>query len=400
MVDTQINRKSEIENQKSIRWFIIVIGYLSFVAMGLYDGLLGVAWPSMRGYFSLPIDALGTLLVATTAGHILASFLNGRIIRTRGVAFVLIGSALLMGGGMLVQVIAPLWPILLVMGFVFGAGMGSLDSGLNNFAADHFRPRLLNWLHASFGVGTTLGAFMMTAILNANYGWRFGFGVIAAFHLAVLALFASTKSYWRLKSEDKESAESQIVQAGGWQTMRLPLVWVGIAVFFIYTGIEVGMGHWLVTILVESRGFAGETAGWWATLYWGSLTVGRILLGFIEAKLSRLIRLAMGGMVAGSILFALNAGTVVSLLGVVVVGFSLAPVFPALIALTPGRVGPSHAPNAIGFQVGAAGIGAAILPATAGFLGDSFGLELIGWFIVGAAVLEFVLHEVALQVER
>lgn len=401
MVEVQTDSKVNVSSRATaVRWFVIVIAYLSFVGLGLYDGLLGVAWPSMRGSFGLPIDALGTLLLATTSGHIMASFSNGRLIRSRGVAFALIASGVMMSGAMWVQVLVPVWYLLLVMGFVFGLGMGSLDSGLNNFAADNFRPRLLNWLHASFGVGTTLGAFLMTGILNANYGWRAGFGVIASFNLLVLFLFIATKPRWQLKSEDKTSAESQIVQAPSKETMRLPMVWLGIGIFFIYTGIEIGAGHWLATLLVESRGFAEESAGLWATIYWGSLTIGRILLGFIEANLTRLVRLAMIGMISGAVLLALNASTAVSLAGIMVLGFSLAPVFPALIALTPGRVGPKHAPNAIGFQVGAAGIGAAILPATSGFLADSFGLELIAWFVVGAAVIEFLLHETALRVER
>lgn len=395
-----VEQKAKVEKRKGVRWFVIAIAYASFVGLGLYDGLLGVAWPTMRGSFGLPIDALGTLLLATTSGHITASFSNGRIIRSRGVAFTLIASGIMMGGAMLVQIIAPSWYLLLALGFIFGLGMGSLDSGLNNYAADNFRPRLLNWLHASFGVGTTLGAFLMTVILNANYGWRTGFGVIASFNLLVLILFVFTKPNWQLKSEDKTSEEGKVVQARSKETLRLPMVWLGIAIFFIYTGLEIGAGHWLTTLLIESRGFAAESAGLWATMYWGSLTIGRILLGFVEANLTRLVRMAMVGMIAGSFLLALNLSTAVSLAGIIVLGFSLAPVFPALIALTPGRVGLKHAPNAIGFQVGAAGIGAAILPATSGYLADSFGLELIAWFVVVAAVIEILLHETALWFER
>jgi len=42
---------------------LIALAYLSFVSLGLPDGLNGVAWPSIRAYFNLPVDALGALLV-------------------------------------------------------------------------------------------------------------------------------------------------------------------------------------------------------------------------------------------------------------------------------------------------------------------------------------------------
>ena len=49
---------------------LLGLAYLGFVSLGLPDGLLGVAWPSIRATFSLRLDALGVLLVSTTAGYV------------------------------------------------------------------------------------------------------------------------------------------------------------------------------------------------------------------------------------------------------------------------------------------------------------------------------------------
>jgi fucose permease len=135
---------------------IIIIAYLAFIALGLMDGLLGVAWPSMRETFQLPLDALGLLLLAGTAGHILASFSNGRFLQLTGIASLLMLSLVFRGGAMIAQATSPTWLLIIFGGFVSGIGAGMLDSGMNTFAAARFRPRLLNWLHASFAVGAAL----------------------------------------------------------------------------------------------------------------------------------------------------------------------------------------------------------------------------------------------------
>jgi fucose permease len=60
---------------------LLVLAFVAFISLGLPDGLLGVAWPSMRRSFGLPLDALGSLFVSTTLGYVTASFLSGAILR-------------------------------------------------------------------------------------------------------------------------------------------------------------------------------------------------------------------------------------------------------------------------------------------------------------------------------
>jgi hypothetical protein len=53
------------------------LAYLGFVSLGLPDGLLGVAWPSVRTFYHLPLDDQGDLLVIFTTGDLLSSFSSG-----------------------------------------------------------------------------------------------------------------------------------------------------------------------------------------------------------------------------------------------------------------------------------------------------------------------------------
>ena len=73
-------------------------------------------------------------------------------------------------------------------------------------------------------------------------------------------------------------------------------------------------------------------------------------------------------------------------------GLALAPIFPLLIATTPGRVGAVYATHAIGFQVAAFYIGSAALPSAAGLLARHFGLDVLGPFLLGTAIALGVLY--------
>jgi hypothetical protein len=73
-------------------------------------------------------------------------------------------------------------------------------------------------------------------------------------------------------------------------------------------------------------------------------------------------------------------------------GLLLAPIFPLLIAETPARVGERHAAHAIGFQVAAATLGAGTLPAAVGVAMRRAGLEVLGPFLLGTALLLLVVR--------
>jgi fucose permease len=382
--------------KRNANTLIIVISFAGFIILGMPSGVLGVAWPSVRSSFGLPLDAVGTLLITTTAGYLLSSFTSGRVVSRMGVGAFLTVGTLLASLGLLGYALAPAWLVMVLLGFLAGMGSGVIDAGLNTYFATHFSASLMNWLHACFGVGATVGPAVMTAILNLGFSWRWGYAV-AAFLCGLLALaFGLTRSRWRLSGSDA-GVEGDPQQKGARSrvTLGLPVVWLGIAAFFVFTGVEVSAGQWPYSLFTEARGIAPATAGLWVSVYWGSLTVGRIVLGPVVDRLgiTTTLRACMLGAVLGAALIAWGGTDVLSFAGLAVMGFALAPIFPSLMTATPGRVGFAHAANAIGFQVSAASLGGAILPGVAGVLAANLGLEIIGPYLVLSAILLFLLHE-------
>ncbi len=149
--------------------------------------------------------------------------------------------------------------------------------------------------------------------------------------------------------------------------------------FILYVGAEVSLGTWAYTLLTESRGIAPQAAGLLTGSYWASFTIGRVVAGLFTRKVSThaLLLGSITGALAGAALLWWNPFPLASLLGVALVGFAIAPIFPALVSETSQRVGTRFAANTIGMQMSGAALGIAIIPSLVGVLARSISLEVI-----------------------
>jgi fucose permease len=368
---------------------LILICFVAFISLGLPDGLLGVAWPYLSVDYGASLDSLGLLLICFTAGYLLASFNSGYIMSKIQLGTLLAISCICTGLSLTGYAYSGTWPALLVMAFFLGAGGGAIDASINTFAASNFSTSVVNWLHAFYGIGATLGPVIMTFYLMRNNSWAPGYTTVAIVQLSLALIFFLTLKWWK---GTKNKAEV-IPSAKPRETLSLKSTWLSILLFFIYTGTEISVGQWIFTILTKSRMLPDATAGFWTSVYWGSLTAGRIAFGFIMARFSvhKVLTGCLIAAVVGACVFAINFSQLAVLAGIVIIGVSVAPVFPSLIAMTPDRIGDHHAGNAVGYQVSAAMIGGALLPGFAGLMTDYFGIEVISKIhIIETVILLFL----------
>ncbi|NBF41101.1 MAG: MFS transporter [Spirochaetes bacterium] len=175
-----------------------IVAYLSFIVLGLPDGMLGVAWPSMSADFARPLGALGILLFGFTVGYLATTAAAGILIRRLGYYRHLLLAAVLMTAGGAGIALAPAWIAVVSAAGVLGAGAGMLDGGLNAYAAQRFRARDLNWLHAAYGVGATTGPLLMTPIIAADASWRLGYVIFGLCAAAAVVAFRLSRDRWRV----------------------------------------------------------------------------------------------------------------------------------------------------------------------------------------------------------
>lgn len=366
---------------------LLGLAYAAFISLGLPDALTGVAWPSVRTTFGLPLDALGALITTGTIGYLVSSFSSGRVLARIGVGWLLVLSCLATAVSLLGYSGAPLWAAMVTLGLLAGLGAGAIDAGLNTYAAEQFSPRTMNWLHASFGLGAAVGPLLMSSVISAGQPWRLGYLIVGVAQLLLAACFALTRTQWEAHQTHAQAAPTASAPMLG--TLALPAAWLSLLLFFLYTGLEMVTGQWLYTLLTEARGMAPAPAGLWVSAFWGCLTLGRVLSGVVVERITMrtLLWLCMLGALLGAALLWLNLAPWLTLAGVALLGLALAPMFPSLMSLTPARLGSAHAANAVGFQVAAAMLGGAAMVAGFGLLAGRLGLEALGPFLLLNAVL-------------
>jgi len=361
---------------------LVLLAFIAFVALGLPDGLLGVGWPSIRASFSIPLDAIGMFLAACVAGYTTSSFLSGFLLSRLGVGRMLAASCLLTGLALLGYTFVPQWWMMVLLGVFSGLGAGAIDAGLNTYVAAHFGEGLMQWLHASWGVGITAGPLIMTLGLSAQNTWRLGYRVVGGFQIVLAACFALTMAMWGRKGaqaggEPQKRLTDYRTPVG--ETLRWPQVWLSVVLFFLYVGTEGSLGTWTYTLLTESRGVDKTLAGFFAGSYWFTFTAGRIVAGLFARRLG-VHKLVLGGVVGallGTGLLAWNPIEVANVAAVGIIGLSIAPIFPAMMSGTRMRVGDRYAANTIGMQMAATGLGAAVIPGLMGVLARRISLEII-----------------------
>jgi fucose permease len=382
---------------------LLMLAYLAFITLGLPASLMGVAWPTLRAEFSQSLDALGWLFVSTTVGYLTSSFLISRLITRFGIGSLLVFSSLISALAFFGYTIAPSWGVIVAIGTLGGFGSGAMDAGLNTYLAAEYNEGQMQWMHACFGLGATLSPLVMTASLSWFTSWRPAYLFTGGLILVMAACFWLTLPAWkRPRKYSAEEAASLQAERGlmDYQTpMRETLLrvmtWVSVLMFLLYTGAELTLGNWTYTLFTEGRGVSPQLAGLWAGGFWATFTVGRVLAG-VYAQHIRLNVLMVGEIILaflGAVLFWWNPSPLAGVLGVFLVGFAMAPIFPGLVSSTSSRVGPRHAANTIGVQISAAGLGGAILPSLAGYLAEAISLEAIPVMLAASllALLAFYL---------
>jgi fucose permease len=364
---------------------VLLMAFFGFVVLGLPSGAQGVAWPSIADTFERAVGDQGILIITGITGYFSSSLASGALIRRFGTGRTLTAAAAAITVALATYAATGSWVVLLGAGLTSGAGGGVIDTGINAYVALHHGARAMGVLHGSYGIGSTLGPLLITVLLDQQVSWRWGYGVLAVLQLA------ATVALWRTRHGWRALADRRSVAAGvsGIRSM-LP----ALAGFFLVAGIEVGVGSWAFSLLTVARERPETIAGYVVTGYWASFTVARLALGGIGDRIApiRLLRAGIVTATAGLALVWWAPGPWASPVGLLVAGVGLAPVFPLMVLLTPLRVGSDRAAHVIGYQLGAATLGVAIIPGGLGPLIGRWGLEVVPPILtVGAAAMAIVL---------
>lgn len=278
----------------------------------------------------------------------------------------------------------------------YGLGAGSVDAALNNYVALHYKSRHMSWLHCMWGVGATLGPYIMGYALSGGQGWDAGYRYVGIIQITLTAILFFSLPLWKKngRTEEKEriSEERPLTLK---QIVRIPGAKEVMLCFFCYCAIEQTTILWASSYLRLYKGVPAGTAAGFAGVFFIGITAGRALSGFITMKLSdtQMIRLGMVLIAAGVAVLFLPGAWPLSLAGFCLVGLGCAPVYPCIIHSTPGHFGAERSQAVIGVQMASAYVGTCLMPPLFGIIANHITVALFPAYILALLILMAVMHE-------
>lgn len=374
---------------------LLAIIYVSFISLGLPDGLLGSGWPSMYQNLNVPVSYAGIVSMIIAGGTIISSLYSGKAIKKLGTGKVTAVSVGMTAAALFGFSISHSFALLCVWAIPYGLGAGSVDAALNNFIALHYKARHMSWLHCFWGVGATLGPYVMGYCLTRGQGWNSGYRTVAIIQVALTAVLIFSLPLWK-KIGSSSGAESIVFKSLGLRELiRLPGAKPALTAFFCYCALETTTGLWSSSYMVMVKGISADNAAKWTALFYLGITCGRFLSGFITMRLGdrNMVRLGQGIIVLGIAALLIPSANTLMLVGLVLVGLGCAPIYPSLLHETPENFGRELSQAIMGVQMACAYIGSTFMPPLFGLLAEHTSLRLYPFYLIIFIVLMFVTAE-------
>lgn len=362
--------------------------YLSFISLGLPDGLLGAAWPAIYPAFGVNVSASGMVFMIISVGTVISSLQSDRMTSHFGSGKVTAVSVAMTCIALFGFSTCRSFPMLCLWAIPYGLGAGGVDASLNNYVALHYESRHMSWLHCMWGIGATVGPYIMGAVLSGGGVWNSGYRIIGFVQLVLVAILFLSLPIWKTGEAVGDDPENHQVLTLK-QIFAIPGAKEIMVTFFCYCALEQTAGLWAASYLVLNRGIGAETAAGFGSMFFLGITIGRFLNGFLAMRLSdsQLIRMGFGIIAAGIALILLPFGNLLALAGLIVVGLGCAPVYPCIIHSTPEHFGPEKSQALVGVQMASAYVGISLMPPLFGLIADHVSIALFPWYMLGLLAL-------------
>lgn len=378
--------------------FLLVIIYLAFISLGLPDSLLGSAWPSMYPEFKVPVSYAGVISMIIAVGTVVSSLQSDRMTKKLGTGKVTFISVAMTAAALFGFSVSHSFWTLCLLAVPYGLGAGSVDASLNNYVALHYASRHMSWLHCMWGVGASLGPYIMGYALTGGQGWNMGYRYIGVLQLILTVILFFSLPLWKMQISEKENASDK---KGADKPLTLPAIMkipgakAIMITFFCYCALEQTAGLWASSYLVTKSGLTAETAAKYASLFYMGITAGRAVSGFLTIKLddTKMIRLGQVIIMAGIVFMLLPVKNTGALTGLILIGLGCAPVYPCIIHSIPTHFGADKSQAIIGVQMASAYVGICLMPPLFGLLASHVSVALLPVYLLAILICMIVMHE-------
>jgi fucose permease len=379
----------------------VLLSYAAFVLVGVSAGVGGVLLLAQMAGYGVDRATIGITFFTGSAGFVVAGLSAGALIHRFGIRLTLaVGGGAYVLAGLYLATRPPFAAFVLVQ-LVVGYGSGILESALNAYlAALPDAPSLLNRLHAFFGVGALIGPVLAAWIISVA-SWTVVWLILALVYVPLVAAFLVVYPgrHPAIAEGSPREKPARVAGTAGRRgggllgaALREPGVLLGTVMLALYVGLEIGVGDWGFSYLVQARALARPLAGYSVSGYWLGLTLGRFLISPIAARAGAttagMIYACLAGVTVATALAWVSPNAALASVALMLLGFFLGPIFPTTMAIAPRLASPRLAPTAIGVMNAFSVVGGAGLPWLAGTIAQHTGIWTLLPFTLTLGLLQ------------
>lgn len=365
---------------------LLVVIYLAYMSLGVPHSLIGAAWPMVCTEFSLSEWQLSVITFLISGFTVVSSLLSAKVLNRIGTKKTTAFSIGLTAIVMLLYSFSGNYFMMCLLAIPLGLGAGTIDAGLNNYIARHYKAYHMNFLHCFYGIGASVSPWLISLALNEG-NWRTGYfyafvfqGIIALLVFLSFPLWNKVKRNGEALEEAEETKTLTLLELAKSSKMRA--AWI----FMMTTNIiEYACGSWLCTYFVNVRGFEETKGALMISVFYIGMAVGRFLSGAVS-KLVRTwkrIYICAGVTLVSILLMILPVGETIAISAVFLIGLGNGPIYPNFIYLIPYNFDRRFSQSIMGSVIASAFVGVMLSPLLFGAVSGLLGIDLFLWFLLG-----------------
>ena len=381
---------------------LLLIIYLSFIALGLPDSLFGTSWPIIHQQFNLPLSYAGIVTITISLGTIISSLSSERLTKKFGAGLVTTISVTMTAIALIGFSLSTNLIMLILFAIPLGLGAGSVDAALNNYVALHYKAKHMSWLHCFWGIGASISPYIMGFFLAKNEHWDLGYLTVGIIQIIISILLFISLPLWK-KSENNVITNENNEPITYKETFKLKGLFLLLISFLCYCAMECSFFNWTSSYLNLAKEFSVEKAALFASMFYLGMTLSRFISGFITEKLKDKTMVRLGYLISLSGIILLLIPTnikIIPIIALLLTGIGCGPIYPSLIHYAPIAFDKKYSQIIIGLQMAFAYTGSTFMPPLFGLIATHINIKLFPIFVLFFTLIGFILIEILFHKKR
>lgn len=387
--------KTFMNKEKNIRWIPVLCFGVLMLGLGSSDSLRGIFSPVFQEHYSVGGKGLSMMVVISYVGNLLFLSVGGKMMDTFDRKKVAMGMLGIWMAAVLLNVLTDSYPMILLSMFLALGASTMLNTTVNlltPMVCAGYAGMMVNIFFFIQGIGTSGSQFLLGRFAFSYDGWKMINGVLFAVGLVSLVLFAMVN----LKPE---KIKPKTIQKKKPQDMPgASIFWLLVLMMGFYFIGEHGIMNWMLTYCMNALQMSSHTASTYLSIFWGGMTVGRLVFAPVVQKLG--VRKSLkyfGG--AGTVLFV--TGVLSGSKGVILLsssGLLISILYPTMVLFFQQIYPVSVVATKTGAIISAATIADIVFNAGFGALSDSMGIQISFLILPVCMVLYYCFYLLLLRV--